>query len=73
MSGMTERPTKPGTEQLRHAIVALPIGLICLALGALVGGEGAADGISTALLLLGALATLFGVLRLAQGLYQRVA
>lgn len=69
MSGPEERA---GADELRQALIALPVGLVALLAGALISGDGLADGASAALLLVGLIGTALGVLRLCQGLYKRV-
>lgn len=63
--------SRPGTEHLRQAIVALPLGLVVLVIGAAVSDSN--EGIGMPLVLVGVLAAAFGLFRLLQGLWRRVA
>lgn len=63
---------RPGTEELRHAIVALPIGAITLIIGIMLMGDRSNEDWTILFVYVGVAALLYGVLRLCQGLYRRV-
>lgn len=67
--GADGQQLRPGAEHLRQAIICLPIGLLVLVVGAAVGDES----IGMPLVLVGLIVGAFGVVRLLQGLWHRVA